>query len=181
MDFEKIDIYLNGQKLYGDDFSPDEIRKWFEDEKEASAHLIIKKINKYGYHRHLLNYKHGFRFLPDKSFSHVLGFGSAYGHDIKPIIHRSEKVTIIDSSNIMYSKKINNIPINYIRARYDGVIPFPVIHRLDRFMKKQDYNSEFILFLDRILCAIFAWNTKYNRSGISRLGPKAIFYVLKKE
>ncbi len=31
--------YFNGNKLFGDDLSPDEIRAWYDDEKEAYADL----------------------------------------------------------------------------------------------------------------------------------------------
>ncbi len=38
-----ISIYLSGAKLYGDDFTIDEIEEWFADEAEGSANLGAKK------------------------------------------------------------------------------------------------------------------------------------------
>lgn len=38
-----ISIYLSGAKLYGDDFTIDEIEEWFADEAEGYANLGAKK------------------------------------------------------------------------------------------------------------------------------------------
>ena len=38
-----LDIYLSGKKLYGDDFTYEEILDWYEDEKEGYSDLEAKK------------------------------------------------------------------------------------------------------------------------------------------
>ena len=40
MDDTHIEIYLSGEKLYGDDFTTEEILEWFKDEKEGYAELL---------------------------------------------------------------------------------------------------------------------------------------------
>ena len=85
MSDEDMSEYLAGNKLYGDDFNPEEIQKWFEDEKEAYANLGAKESTNYSYAYHELNRRHGFNYLPRRRFTSVLGFGSAYGNELKPI------------------------------------------------------------------------------------------------
>lgn len=120
----KIQKYLDGKELYGDDFTIDEIRKWMDDEKEAYAELGAGNIEKYKYAYHALNYRYGFRFLPDKNYSHILGFGSAYGDELEPIQEKLNKITMVDPSDTFASRKINNIPVTYIKPEIDGSLPF---------------------------------------------------------
>ncbi len=47
MPSEDIQEYLDGKKLYGDDFNLDEIKRWFEDEKEGYANLGAKNKERY--------------------------------------------------------------------------------------------------------------------------------------
>ena len=35
----ELDVFFNGDQLYGDDFGPEEILAWVEDEKEGYANL----------------------------------------------------------------------------------------------------------------------------------------------
>ncbi|MBN2544172.1 MAG: hypothetical protein JXB50_00145, partial [Spirochaetes bacterium] len=72
----KIEECLNGKKLYGDDFSFEEIKKWYEEEKEGYAELGSKEYDKYNYHYHELNKELGFKYiLKTKTavFDNVLG------------------------------------------------------------------------------------------------------------
>jgi SAM-dependent methyltransferase len=124
MSKNNIKEYLEGKKLYGDDFNVDEIQEWFDDEKEGYADLGARHKEKYIYSYHTLNYKYGFRFLPDKEFLHVLGFGSAYGDELKPILKIAKKTTIVDSSDAFTSKQINKFSVNYIKPEINGSLPF---------------------------------------------------------
>ncbi|MEA2084826.1 MAG: hypothetical protein U9O82_11470 [Thermodesulfobacteriota bacterium] len=96
MEFEirdNISLYLSGQKLYGDDFTIKEIHQWYSDEAEGYAELGAKKRDQYQYVYHQLNFQHGFKYINKMQFGEVLGIGSAYGHEFKPIAHRI-KVTV---------------------------------------------------------------------------------------
>ena len=57
---------LAGRKLYGDDFSVDEIVEWFADEEEGFANLGAKNRENYCYEYHGLNRLHGFNHLPSR-------------------------------------------------------------------------------------------------------------------
>ena len=76
------DDYLNGIKLYGDDFDLTSIEKWYKDEQEAYVNLDPKKEKKYNYTYHYLNILNGFNYLPPQvNFKNTLSLGGAWGHD----------------------------------------------------------------------------------------------------
>ena len=120
-DFAK---YLAGEKLYGDDFSTSQIEEWFEDEKEAYYDLGDRDPKRYVYEYHALNYHHGFRFLPPQTFRQVLGVGSAYGEELRPIAANVGSITIIDSSESFKVSQLAGKPVEFARAQFDGRLPF---------------------------------------------------------
>jgi len=116
--------YLSGTELYGDDFSVNEIKKWYDEETEAYANLGSNDESNYKYYYHELNKIHGFNKLPDQKFKDVLGFGSAYGHEFEPILKRIEKLTIIEPSDQLTSNKIGGIVPEYVKPTIKGLLPF---------------------------------------------------------
>ncbi len=120
--------YLSGDTLYGDDFSKDEIIKWYEEEKEGyaslpSTELDLLKNGIYLYEN--LNRIHAFEHLPDNViFNHALGIGSATGEEFLPIIDKIENITILEpSENLIQSSNINK-KIQYIKPNKLGEMPF---------------------------------------------------------
>jgi SAM-dependent methyltransferase len=117
--------FFSGKRLYGDDFSSEEIIDWFKDEKEGYADLGAKDKLKYAYGYHELNVHHGFRFLRDRKFQEVLGFGGAYGDELHPIIHNINKITVLDPSDAFSDvKEVMETPCNYIKPNVSGHMPF---------------------------------------------------------
>jgi SAM-dependent methyltransferase len=116
--------YLAGKKLYGDDFSFEQIQKWYEDESEGYADLGSKDISKYLYGYHEINKLHGLNKLKGKHFEHVLGFGSAWGHEFEPIIEKISQLTIIEPSENLRSKKIGGIIPTYVKPDITGNLRF---------------------------------------------------------
>lgn len=58
---------------------------------------------------------------------------------------------------------------------------FSLTNQLQRILRKQVYNSEAVVKLDKILCRIFGWNTIYHTTfPLAKLRPTSIFYILKK-
>ena len=120
-----ITLYLSGQKLYGDDFGTDEIRGWFEDEREGYANLGAKDLDETQYEYHALNRHHGFRHLPKEArFEHVLGFGSCFGGEFEPIADRINRLTIVDPSDAFVRSNVFGIPCEYIKPTGNGTLPF---------------------------------------------------------
>ena len=123
---EENEACFSDKKLYGDDFSPEEIEQWFQQESEGYADLGNKDLSTYTYQYHTLNRIHGFRYV-DKElrFDHVLGFGSAWGYEFEPVIHRIEKLTIIEPSEHMQSEQIGTLHPIYLKPQMDGLLDFP--------------------------------------------------------
>ena len=110
--------YSDGKTLYGDDFSSDQIEGWFHDEEEAYYRLPEERApGLYAYHAR--NWRHGFRYLPYVPFRHVLCFGGAYGDELRPILGRAERVTILEPSC-----EFQNPKFEYVKPDISGHLPF---------------------------------------------------------
>lgn len=117
---ENLEDYLEGKKIYGDDFSYEQILKWYEEESEGYANLGSKNLNSYTYNYHEINKIYGFNKLKNKKIENVLGFGSAWGYEFEPILDRISKITIIEPSDNLKSQKIGHLVPNYIKPAIDG-------------------------------------------------------------
>ncbi len=123
MNAEMIE-YFNGNKLYGNDFSFDQIKQWYDEETEGYADLGSKKKDSYSYGYHMLNQVHGFKKLKETQFDNVLGFGSAWGYEFEPIINKISHLTIIEPSDHLVNNKIGDLTPKYVKPNIDGRLPF---------------------------------------------------------
>jgi Zn-dependent M32 family carboxypeptidase len=64
--------YLEGKKLFGDDFSIQQIENWFNEEIKSYASMYKTGESLHEYIHHALNQEFGFRFLPNIKFEHVI-------------------------------------------------------------------------------------------------------------
>jgi SAM-dependent methyltransferase len=121
----ELEACFSGRKLYGDDFSLEQIEQWYREETEGYADLGNKDLSDYSYQYHALNRIHGFSHLPKKlRFNNVLGFGAAWGHEFEPIIDRIDQLTIIEPSAYLRSKEIGPVKPVYVKPRVDGKLEF---------------------------------------------------------
>ena len=111
--------------MYGDDFTFDEIRQWYEDEKEGYAELVKNYPKSYHYGYHKVNQLFGYRFLPKRKYKNVLGIGSAYGDEFSPISAMTENVYILEPSDNLKSSKIGETSVVYKKPNINGSIDFP--------------------------------------------------------
>lgn len=118
---ENFRDYIAGDKLIGDDFTTEQIKQWYEDEKDGYANLGAKNKSSYKYVYHAINILHGYRHLKREKFNRVLGLGSAYGDEFLPIIKRIQNLTILEPSNSFVSTEVHGIPCTYISPSADGV------------------------------------------------------------
>lgn len=122
---DELESYLTGEKLYGDEFTIEEINKWFSDEAEGYASLGSKDKDKYSYGYHQLNRYHGYRFLAGRLFDNALGIGSAYGDEFKPVINSITQVTILEPSDAFTdTKEISGVPCSYQKPNPNGDMEF---------------------------------------------------------
>lgn len=123
---QDIDVFLCGEKLYGDNFSESEIEEWFRDEQEGYAKIGLehRSHHRYGYHE--LNRRHGFSWLPNNQrFRHVLCLGGAYGEELQPISEKIDFVTLLDPSEAFSGvDRIFDIPCLYVKPTVLGDMPF---------------------------------------------------------
>ncbi len=116
--------YFTGEKLYGDDFTLEEIKQWYAEEEEAYANLAKLHGEEEEYIYHELNKYYAYKKLKGLTFRNALGFGSAFGYEFLPIIGQIENITIIEPSEKLKSDLIGNIKPNYIKPDITGKIPF---------------------------------------------------------
>jgi len=116
--------FLNGEKLYGDDFTSEQIRKWYEEESEGYADLGSKDKSKYRYFYHEINKLHGFSKIKSGHFENVLGFGSAWGYEFEPIIRKIENLTIVEPSDNLRNNRIGGLVPDYVKPEINGKLTF---------------------------------------------------------
>lgn len=122
----EAEAWFSGRKLYGDDFTPEQIKQWFQQESEGYADLGNKDLSTYTYLYHTVNRIHGFRYVAkEKKIENVIAFGAAWGYEIEPLIQKIEKLTIIEPSDHLRSEKIGAVNPVYVKPRMDGKLEFP--------------------------------------------------------
>lgn len=121
---EEIDQYLRGSRLYGNDLSLSEIEQWYADEGEGYANLGANNKESYQYAYHALNKLHGYANLKLQSNLEVLGFGSAYGEELEPVLDLAKHITIIDPSDAFVKDQIGTVPCTYVKPALSGQLPF---------------------------------------------------------
>lgn len=120
----ETEVYFSGRKLYGNDFSQDQIDAWFADEADGYFNLTQSGDGDYAYGYHALNKWHGYSALPKRRFDHVLGMGSAYGDELGAILAHSDRVSILEPSDGFKSTVLNGVPVSYVKPVASGDMPF---------------------------------------------------------
>lgn len=121
---DQMNRYLSGEALYGDNFTGAQLEQWFADEREGYADLGAKDRDAYTYRYHGLNRLHGFNRIGRQPINRVLGFGSAYGDELLPIINRVKQITILEPSEALTSAELQGVPVEYIKPTSSGKLPF---------------------------------------------------------
>ncbi len=122
---EAMRPYASGERLRGDDFGPDEIRAWFEQEVEGYAEIVNARPHQYEYVYHAMNRRHAFnRLPPGERIGHALGVGSFTGDEFMPILDRVDRITILEPSDQPVRDRIGHVPATYVKPAMDGGMPF---------------------------------------------------------
>jgi len=116
--------YLMGQKLYGDDFTPEEIQRWHEMEKEGYGDLVRKRPHDYSYEYQALNRRHGFRHVQIKPESRALAIGGAFCEELRPVAKRLAHITNLDPSTYFDVDTLDGVPIEHVKPSVSGKMPF---------------------------------------------------------
>jgi SAM-dependent methyltransferase len=121
---DEFDSFMRGDRLYGDDMSEAEILAWYADEGEGYANLGASDKKGYRYVYHALNWWHGYRKINIEKGARVLGFGSAYGEELLPVLDVTLELTIIDPSDAFVRESVHGVPCRYIKPLPSGILPF---------------------------------------------------------
>jgi SAM-dependent methyltransferase len=119
-----FDQFLKGERLYGEGLSQQEVEAWYRNEKFAYCNLGAGDRQSYNYSYHALNWRHGFSHLPNRPFTNVLGFGSAYGDELLPVAHRARNITILEPCPAFRVREVGGVPVTYVEPAPDGSLPF---------------------------------------------------------
>ncbi|NCI48076.1 class I SAM-dependent methyltransferase [Sediminibacterium soli] len=124
-----IEDFFSGKKLYGDDFTIDQIKCWYLSEEEGYADLVKKKkeISKddYRYVYNSMNIVFGFNYIDkNEKFTNALGFGSAFGHEFFPIISQIDNLTIVEPSDYLISEILGHLQPKYVKPEISGKLSF---------------------------------------------------------
>jgi len=121
---DPMSTYLAGERLYGEDLSPAEMENWYAEEAEGYASLGAADRTSYSYSYHELNIRHGFRYLPNRVFNHVLGLGAAWAEELLPIVDRVRQITVLEPSSAFLRNELRGVPVHYVRPGQLGAFPF---------------------------------------------------------
>lgn len=123
---DEMEEFFSGKRLYGDDFTGEQLRVWYDGEKEGYADEILSQKTVYSYRYHELNRYHLFRHVAVPQGAQAIGLGSAYGHEFLPIADRLTKITIVDPSDEFAAHgALGNTPLKYLKPTLDGKLHFP--------------------------------------------------------
>jgi SAM-dependent methyltransferase len=134
----QIDRYLAGQAIWGDDMDDAGRSAWFKDEEHAYVELYAADPD-YEYEYDTVNAINGFRYLPPgRRFRRVLGLGSAYGDELRPIADRIQSVVVVESSNRYEGRRAVEFPLEFRKsgdlpledASVDLAVCFGVLHHI---------------------------------------------------
>ncbi len=117
-----MEEYFSGRRLYGDDFSSQEIEAWYRDEQNAyfDLHTQMRESGYYDYHA--LNWMHGYSQLPRGNLGRVLSFGGANGEELRPIARRAESIVIVEPATYPVSH-LDGTAVRYRRPVPSGHLP----------------------------------------------------------
>ena len=123
---DELKDYFAGKKLFGDDFEIEEIKEWYDQEKEGYADLIRLRPNRDEYEYHALNVYHGYRHLDNRRLRKALGLGSAFGYEFLPVADILSHIVILETSDF-YRQHENErgMRIEYHKPSVSGKMIFP--------------------------------------------------------
>ena len=124
-DPEYLASCYRGERLYGDDFSPEQIRQWFLDEENAHFRLGSGDRTRYEYRYHALNKRHGYCLLPNRRFERALAFGGGYGEELLPVLDRVGSLVIVEPAEDYFNTtELKGVPVSYVKPVPEGTLPF---------------------------------------------------------
>jgi SAM-dependent methyltransferase len=138
---------ISGRSLYGDNFTPDQIREWYDKEVTGYFDLLSDHYkvtdadNQYDYGYDALNRFHAIGRLLNRQFETCLALGCAAGDDIAPLAPVVQRFIAIEPAEKWWHDEIGGKPATYMSpsavgdiglesATVDLVTSFGVLHHI---------------------------------------------------
>ncbi len=124
-----IEDESEGRKLFGDDFSSEQIRQWYETEVSgffdllSNHYRITDADNRYAYEYAALNHFHAFAALLGRRFETCLALGCAAGDDIAPLAVVVQRFIAIEPDGRWWREEIGGKPAQYLKPSFLGDLP----------------------------------------------------------
>jgi SAM-dependent methyltransferase len=113
--------HLEGRELYGDDFCPDELREWFDEERKGYYNLVAERTDfEYEYDR--LNRKYGFSHVHERKFEVCLAIGCADGSDVLPLAKQVSRFIALEPATEWWRGEIGGRPARFMEPSETGHI-----------------------------------------------------------
>jgi SAM-dependent methyltransferase len=122
------DDQLSGKWLYGDDFSPDQIKEWYDQEKDAFYNImkdyyrVVGRDDRYEYEYDALNHLHAFSLLLRRRFTCCVALGCAAGDDVAPLAPVVDRFFAIEPTEKWWRPEIGGKPARYVKPSILGDI-----------------------------------------------------------
>jgi SAM-dependent methyltransferase len=119
---------ISGRTLYGDRFSPEQIREWYESEVSgyfdllSNHYKITDADNQYAYEYDALNQFHAIGRLSNRQFETCLALGCAAGDDIAPLAPVVARFIAIEPAEQWWHNDIGGKPARYLKPTATGDI-----------------------------------------------------------
>lgn len=118
----------DGDALYGDRFSPDEIATWFKNEEKGFFKLyndIYKPDEEVPFEYLEADTFHFYDKLGDRHFDTCLALGCADGQDVSALAQRVNRYVAIEPAKDWWKDSIGGKPAEYRMPKPDGGIDLP--------------------------------------------------------
>ncbi len=159
---EVFDLLMSEEAIFGDDFDLSEIRRWFDDEKNASF-ACYEGVDTTQYHA--LNWHHGFRFLSGKTFDKCLAIGVADGIDVEPLAPQISEFYCVEPEEKWWRSEIAGALSVYRSPTIDGNL--------------NDFSNCFFDLAIALSCLHHIPNVSYILSEIGRTVKKGGYVLLR--
>jgi len=138
---------LEGRALYGDNFSPEQIRRWYDTEINGYFDILSKHYqitdsdNQYEYSYHAFNRFHAINALLKHRFGTCLALGCAAGDDVAPLAPAVDRFVAVEPAEKWWKSEIGGKPAQYLApspfgdigldsASVDLAVSFGVLHHI---------------------------------------------------
>lgn len=119
-----MEAYFRGERLYGDDFDSEGLRRWYSEEEDGYAGIEDSDLSDGQYGYAALNQWYAWRFIRSQGrrFAHCVSLGGARGDDVTPLAPIIDRFTVIEPSRTFWTREIGGKPATYLGPQISGEI-----------------------------------------------------------